>query len=195
MTKRALANLAALILSVGAAAGCDPIYNCNGQTLDVAQAACEVGGGGRVTSTTFAVSETLEAMVGNSCLAASGQCSDRPRIILQTQKRQDGHSLNIGIEVAPTDGPGTYAMTGDKAANVFGTLSDNTNVHSFTVTSGELVVTRNDASAFEATFHMDLVSDDGHRFSVTGGNVDVDSCEVLQVPTCTDGPSIDFGNP
>jgi hypothetical protein len=191
MTKRA--TVAMLILSVGAAAGCGPVYQCNGQTLDVAQASCHVGGAARVSSTSFAVSETMDPVTGNSCLAASGKCSDRPTITLQSRKRQDGHFLNIGIQVAPTDGPGTYSMTGDDAANVFGTVSDNTNVSSFTVTSGELVVTRNDATAFQATFHMEVVSSDGDRFSVTGGNVDVGDCGVIQVPTCMDGSGIDFG--
>lgn len=183
-----------LAFSLAATAGCggplDELPSCSHPTENIPTVLCGQQGSLGVSSD-YALPPTVGPLAGVSCLSVSGgTCSDSPSFYFQSEERADGHQLNLIVGLPAGAGPGTYVL-GDGSdpagAVVQGGIHDPAYVADLRVVQGAVVVSRSDVQGLEATFHMELVSEDGlHRLSLTNGDIQIDGCHVEQVPTCVD---------
>ncbi len=141
----------------------------------------------RVASSTLSLPATAVPGVGaTTCLAIDQTCSNESVTAFASAGTIGDGSILFGIKIAPTDAPGTYPLAGDTQRFLFPLVNDGVSYASdLTVTSGNLVIIRNDTRDLNATFAVELQTTDGqHQVSLTGGALHISSCRVVTRTFC-----------
>ena len=175
--------LAALLaLSTAAVPGCDDGV-CDAGTVTVQEVHCEYAGAVQVTSPTFALPATADAIQAVTCLDTAGTCGAPARVLFATDSRTNTNSFVVDIQVAPGAAPGTYSLNGNETGPVKITSyllsADYHQGGTLVVLSGQVVITGNDAVGFAGTFAIEGETEDQlHRVSLTGGGFHAGGCAV-----------------
>jgi hypothetical protein len=179
--------LAALLCSTAAGLGCgSDSFKCPTPLQDVQVVTCALGGSVRVAvSGDFALPATVGPIEGSSCLQPDGTCTNTPTFSFQSKEQADGHYLSFSAQLLPTDGPGSYPLPANVFPNVSGEIHSADYGSALQVVSGTLVVARSDRDGLQASFDMELDTEDGqHHVSLTAGEIDIAGCHVETVKTC-----------
>jgi hypothetical protein len=181
---------ALLALSTAAVAGCDDGV-CDAGTVTVQEVHCGHTGAVQVTSPTFALPATADAVQAVSCLDTAGTCGAPARVEFAAYGTPGTNSIALDIEVAPGSAPGTYGLDGNETGPVTITgylnSADYPRGGTLVVLSGQVVITGNDAAGFAGTFAIEGETEDQlHRVSLTGGRFQAGGCAVEPHTYCAE---------
>ncbi|HEY5452827.1 MAG TPA: hypothetical protein VIQ54_28935 [Polyangia bacterium] len=173
-----------------AAAACDGASACPTNSTPVNGTIVEclsTVGSVQVASSTLSLPATAVPGVGaTTCLAIDQTCSNESVTAFASASTIGEGGILFGIRIAPTDAPGTYPLAGDTPRFSSPLVSDGVSyTGDLTVTSGNLVIIRNDTRDLNATFAVELQTTDGqHQVSLTGGSLHISSCRVVTRTFC-----------
>jgi hypothetical protein len=188
---RSLTLFLSTLLSSLPALGCGGgIVPCGKPLVDMQVVQCQQEGSVHATASNgFTLPATTKISSGQSCLEIDGTCTGSPTFFFQSELAAD-HQFSVGVQLQPSDGPGTYVLPDSRAIpiNVYGSLRRPGDVATLRLLSGTLVVTRSDRDTLSASFDLELETEDAQQqISLSGGQVKVSGCEVVTVPTCVLG--------
>jgi len=173
-----------------AAAACDGASACPTNSTPVNGTIVEclsTVGSVQVASSTLSLPATAVPGVGaTTCLAVDQTCSNESVTAFASAGTIGEGGIQFGIRIAPTDAPGTYPLAGDTHRFSSLLVSDGVSyTGDLTVTSGNLVIIRNDTRDMNVTFAFELQTTDGqHQVSLTGGSLHISSCRVVARTFC-----------
>ena len=178
---------AVLAVSVAAASGCE--VGCKDGFQTVRETHCAYSGAVQVTSPTFALPPTVDAIQAVSCMGMTGTCGPPARVLFFTDGATNTNSFSLEIQVAPDARPGTYALDGNETGPIAIAsylLSADYRDGTLAVLSGEVVITRNDGGGFAGTFTIEAETYDGlHHVSLTGGSFQAGDCFLQEHMHCS----------
>jgi hypothetical protein len=148
---------------------------------------CRAEGGAQVSSPTLALPATVAPGFGaTTCLQVDLTCSGESVVAFGSTGQGGDGNVYFGLRIPASDAPGTYPLTSDSERFRPGLATDGVSyTGDLTVTSGTLVVTRNDAAHFAATFAVELETTDGlHRVSLSNGAISVGFCTRVTRSGC-----------
>jgi hypothetical protein len=183
----ALAFAAAAALVAAGCGGGGALCPANSSPANQTVVECVTNGGVQVASGTLPLpARAVPGLGATTCLTTQSTCANESVTSFASDAPIGTGGILFGIRIAPTDAPATYPLAGDtqrfSAPLVFDGVSYSGDL---TVTSGTLVIKRNDAFELNATFDAELQTTDGlHQVSLTGGTLHIGSCRIANEIVC-----------
>jgi len=182
-------GLTALVFALAAApVGCGTECPAGSTAMSVTAVECASQGSVQVASATLALPATAVPGGGAiTCMQTDGTCGGDAVIAFATPGEIRPSFIHFGFRIPGGEGPRRYGLTADTTLFTSALVSDEASAYTgnLAVTSGALVVGRNDARNLDATFFVELETTDGlHRVSLTNGEIHVNSCAVVASEQC-----------